>query len=94
MEKICKILYQLIELNYPKAIKIPSFQLVYKSCYLGKLFSHKELRRKNYIKLFPSSLMNIFKYPVNEPCKQKQDPVCYACLTEVYLTKRSKSSQY
>ena len=34
------------------------------------------------------------KYPVNEPCKQKQDPVCYACLTEVYLTKRSKSSQY
>ena len=32
--------------------------------------------------------MNIFKYPVNEPCKQKQDPVCYACLTEVYLTKK------
>ena len=34
--------------------------------------------------------MNIFKYPVNEPCKQKQDPVCYACLTEVYLTKKKK----
>ena len=39
--------------------------------------------------------MNIFKYPVNEPRKQKQDPVCYACLKEVYLTKRrSKSSQF
>ena len=32
--------------------------------------------------------MNIFKYPVNEPCKQKQDPVCNACLTEVYSTKK------
>ena len=62
-----------------RPLKIPSFQLVYKSCYLGKLFSHKELRQKHYIKLFPSSLMNIFKYPVNEPCKQKQDPVCYTC---------------
>ena len=34
--------------------------------------------------------MNIFKYPVNEACKQKRDPVCYACLTEVYLTKKKE----